>query len=104
MWFKNITSYLGKAVQSDTGVSSLSLIIVSISVMATITMIVICVCILFEMFKNYTIASSLEGYAAIISAVATLVAAVGVPKAINNYGESKFRHQHKDELEDEDND
>ena len=46
-----------------------------------------------EMLFSHTIASSVEGYASIITALAGLVAAVGVPKAINNYGENKFRKE-----------
>ena len=91
MWFKKIVDYLGKAVKSNTGISSLSLIVVAIGVMAVITLIVICVCMLIEMITNHTISSSLEGYASIVTAIATLVGAVGIPKAINNYGENKYK-------------
>lgn len=97
---KNIVTYLDKAIKSNTGVSSLSLIVVSIGVMAIITLVVICLCMLIEMLFNHTIASSLDGYASIITSIATLVGAVGIPKAINNYGENKFKqkqHTEKDE-------
>ena len=87
----NIVTYLGKAVKSNTGVSSLSLIVVSIGIMAIVTLIVICLCMLIEMLFNHTISSSLDGYASIITSIATLVGAVGIPKAINNYGENKFK-------------
>lgn len=90
--FKRIIEYLAKAVQSNTGVSSISLILVVIGVMSILVLAVICVCMLVEVFSNNTITSSLDGYAAIITAVAGLIAAVGLPKALNNYGENKFRH------------
>ena len=98
MWFSNVIDYLGKAVRSNTGVSSLSLIVVALGVMSVIILVVICICLLIEVCTSKTIVSSLDGYAAIITAVAGLVAAVGIPKAINNYSENKFR---KEKLEDE---
>lgn len=101
MWFKNTREYLAKAVQRNTGVSSLSWLVVAIGVLAIITVMVVCICMLVEMLVNFTIASSLEGYAAIIGSVATLVAAVGIPKAINNYGENKFRRDNVEPNEDE---
>lgn len=45
---------------------------------------------LVEVLTNHTISSSLDGYAAIIGAVAGLITSVGLPKAINNYSENKF--------------
>ena len=89
--FKNIFNYLGQAVKSNTGISSISLILVAIGVMSVIVLIVICICMLVEVFTSKTITSSLDGYAAIITAVAGLIAAVGLPKALNNYGENKFK-------------
>ena len=89
--FKGVINYLGKAVKSNTGVSSISLILVAIGVMSVIVLIVICICMLVEVFTTKTIVSSLDGYAAIITAVAGLLAAVGLPKALNNYGENKYR-------------
>ena len=46
---------------------------------------------LVEVIANHTISSSLDGYAAIIASVAGLITSVGIPKAINNYGENKYR-------------
>ena len=88
--FKKIVNYLGRAVQSNTGVSSISLILVAIGIMAVIVLIVICICMLVEVFTAKTIMSSLDGYASIITAVASLVASVGLPKALNNFGEYKY--------------
>lgn len=96
MWFKKILDYLDKAVKSNTGISSLSLIVVAIGIMSIITLIVICICMMIEILTAKTIVSSLEGYAAIITAVAGLIAAVGIPKAINNFGENKYRKRKKD--------
>ena len=100
MWFKSVFSYLGKAVRSNTGISSISLITVAIGVMSVIVLIVICICMMIEVITSKTIVSSLEGYAAIITSIAGLVAAVGLPKALNNYGESKYRKSHLSEDED----
>ena len=86
-----VINYLKKAIQSNTGVSSLSLIMVAVGIMSIIVLIVICICMLVEMFSAHTIASSLDGYAAIIGAVAGLITAAGLPKAINNYGENKYK-------------
>ena len=97
MWFKKVISYLGKAVKSNTGVSSLSLIAVALGVMSVIVLIVICICMLIEAIATKTIVSSLDGYAAIITAIAGLVASVGIPKAINNYSENKFNKQNNRE-------
>ena len=88
--FKKVFDYLGLAVKSNTGISSLSLIVVAVGVMSIATLIVICTCMMVEIYFNHTIASSLEGYASIITSIATLVGAVGIPKAINNYGEYKY--------------
>ena len=98
MWFKSILDYLGKAVRSNTGVSSLSLITVGVGVVSLLVLIVICTCMLVEVITTHTITASLDGYAAIIGAVAGLITSVGLPKAINNYGENKF-NQHIQEEE-----
>lgn len=89
--FNNILNYLNKAVSSNTGISSLSLITVAIGIMAVIMLVVICICMLVEVLTTHTIASSLDGYGAIIASVAGLITSVGLPKAINNYGENKYR-------------
>lgn len=92
MIFKKIIDYLDSAVKSNTGVSSLSLIVVAVGIMAVITLIVVCICLLVEVFTSHTIASSLDGYAAIIASIAGLITSVGIPKAINNYGENKYKN------------
>ena len=92
MIFKKIIDYLDSAVKSNTGVSSLSLIVVAVSIMAVITLLVVCICLLVEVFTSHTIASSLDGYAAIIASIAGLITSVGIPKAINNYGENKYKN------------
>lgn len=92
MIFKKIIDYLDRAVKSNTGISSLSLIVVAVGIMAVITLIVVCICLLVEVFTSHTIASSLDGYAAIIASIAGLITSVGIPKAINNYGENKYKN------------
>lgn len=91
MIFKKVIDYLDSAVKSNTGVSSLSLIVVAVGIMAVITLVVVCICLLVEVFTSHTIASSLDGYAAIIASIAGLITSVGIPKAINNYGENKYK-------------
>lgn len=93
MIVKKIIDYLGRAIQSNTGVSSLSLVVVLSGIMAVIILVVICICMLVEVIATHTIASSLDGYAAIIGAVAGLIASVVLPKAINNYGENKYNNK-----------
>ena len=100
--FKKLTNYLKRAVESNTGVSTLSLVVVAIGIMAVMVLIVICVCMMVEVIATHTISSSLEGYAAIIGAVSTLIASVGIPKAINNYGENKYNRGRKKAIEQED--
>ena len=92
MIFKKVIDYLDSAVKSNTGVSSLSLIVVTVGIMAVITLVVLCICLLVEVFTSHTIASSLDGYAAIIASIAGLITSVGIPKAINNYGENKYKN------------
>ena len=92
MIFKKIIDYLDSAVKSNTGVSSLSLIVVAVGIIAVITLVVVCICLLVEVFTSHTIASSLDGYAAIIASIAGLITSVGIPKAINNYGENKYKN------------
>lgn len=92
-FIKNIKEYLDKAIRSNTGVSSLSLIMVAIGIMSVVILMVICICLITEVLSSHTIASSLEGYAQIIAAVAGLITSVGLPKAINNYGENKFKRR-----------
>ena len=91
MWFKRAIDYSDKAVKSNTGISSLSWLVVMVGWLIILTILVINVCMMIEMIIAHTIASSIEGYASIITALASLAAAVGIPKAINNYGENKFR-------------
>lgn len=87
---RNIKEYLDRAIRSNTGVSSLSLIMVAIGIMSVVILMVICICLIIEVISSHTISSSLEGYAQIIASVAGLITSVGLPKAINNYGENKF--------------
>lgn len=89
---KKFIDYISKAVESNTGVSSLSLVCVLTGIMSVVILIVICVCLLVEVFTTHTISASLDGYAAIIASVAGLITSVGIPKAINNYGENKYRN------------
>ena len=91
MWLKRAINYSDKAVKSNTGISSLSWLVVIVGWLIVITILVIDICMMVEMILTHTIASSIEGYASIITALAGLAAAVGIPKAINNYGENKFR-------------
>lgn len=98
-WIHNIKDYLDKAVRSNTGVSSLSLIMIAIGIMSVVILVVICICLITEVIFSHTIASSLEGYAQIIGAVAGLITSVGLPKAINNYGENKFNRNKKTECD-----
>ena len=90
---RQILNYLNRAIQSNTGISPLSLIMVAISIMAVAVLIVICICMLIEVITTHTITSSLDGYAAIIASVAGLITSAGLPKAINNYGENKYRNK-----------
>lgn len=92
---KKFIDYLSKAVRSNTGISSLSLIVVFIGMMSVVILIVVCICLLTEVMTTHTVTASLDGYAAIIGAVAGLITSVGLPKAINNYGENKFKGQNK---------
>jgi len=66
---------------------------VLIGIMSVVILMVICICMLVEVFTTHTITSSLDGYAAIIASVAGLITSVGIPKAMNNYGENKYRKQ-----------
>ena len=95
--FYRITNYLGSAIRSNTGISSLSLCMVFIGVMAVIILIVICICMMVEVLTTHTISASLDGYAAIIASVAGLITSVGIPKALNNYGENKYKTSIKEE-------
>lgn len=95
-WLKDIQNYLGQIIRNNTGVSSLSFIMVTIGIMSILLLLVICICMLIEVIYNHTIATSLDGYAAIIGAVAGLITSVGIPKAINNYSENKFKRPHND--------
>ena len=97
--FKNVINYLDRAVQSNTGVSSLSLIVVSAGIMSVVILIVISVCMLVEVLATKTVTASLDGYAAIIGAVAGLITSVVLPKAINNYGENKYRIKETEDIE-----
>ena len=90
MWNK-VLKYLGLAVERNTGVSSLSLVVVMAGVLSVIILLVICICMLVEVIATKTISTSLDGYAAIIASVAGLIASVVLPKAINNYGENKYK-------------
>ena len=98
--FKKVLNYLNSAVRSNTGVSSLSLITVAIGIMSIVILIVICICMLVEVLSSKTIVSALDGYAAIITAVAGLIVSVGLPKALNNYSENKFNRKKKKEEDD----
>lgn len=93
---KKFIDYLSKAVRSNTGVSSLSFIMVLIGIMSVIILIVICLCLMIEVITTHTISASLDGYAAIIASTAGLITAAGLPKAINNYGENKYKKDHLD--------
>ena len=96
-WLGTILQYLDRAVKSNTGISSLSLITVGIGVMSVIMLAVICICMLIEVISTHTITTSLDGYAAIIGAIAGLIAAAGMPKALNNYSENRYNNDNNDD-------
>lgn len=96
--FNKTVSYLGKAIKSNTGVSSLSLLVVVTGIIAVIILLTVVFCMIVEIIVNSTIASSLEGYASIIREVALLLTSVVIPKAINNYGENKYRRKKDDDF------
>lgn len=54
-----------------------------------------------EVIHNHTISTSLDGYAAIIGAVAGLITSAGLPKAINNYSENKFKSHNDNDHDNE---
>lgn len=54
---------------------------------------------LVEVLATKTVTASLDGYAAIIGAVAGLITSVVLPKAINNYGENKYRIKETEDIE-----
>lgn len=87
-----LIAYLSKAIRSNTGISSLSLIMVAIGLMSVILLLVICICLLVEVLTTHTVSSSLDGYAAIIASIAGLITSIGLPKALNNYGENKYKN------------
>lgn len=89
---RKVISYISQAIRSNTGISSLSLIMVAIGIMSVVVLLVICACMLIEVCHSHTIQASLDGYAAIIASIAGLITSVGLPKAINNYGESKYKN------------
>lgn len=94
-----VLTYLNKLITRNTGVSSLSFILVALCIMSVLVIAVICACMIVEIVTMHTITSSLDGYASMIGAIAGLVTAVGLPKAINNYGEHKYKN--KEEKQDE---
>lgn len=89
---KKLLVYLHKVIASNTGIPTISFLAVAVGIMSLMLLADICICMLVEVYYTHTISASLEGYAAMIGAVAGLLTSVALPKAINNYGENKYKN------------
>ena len=78
---KNPTSYFGKLIDNNTGVSSKNFFLIVVTLIGCLLLLVPAFTLTFEVICMHTITTSLEGFASYIAAVASLFATAGITKA-----------------------
>ena len=78
---KKKKSYFAKLIGNNTGVSSKNFFLIVVTVIGCLLLLVPAFTLTFEVIFTHTIATSLEGFASYIAAVAGLFATAGITKA-----------------------
>ena len=90
---KNPTSYFGKLIDNNTGVSSKNFFLIVVTLIGCLLLLVPAFTLTFEVICMHTITTSLEGFASYIAAVASLFATAGITKAWSEKYERPYDSQ-----------
>jgi len=90
-------NYFKKLIQNNTGVSSKNFFLVVVTLIGCVLLLIPAFTLTIEVIFNHTIATSLEGFAAYIGAVASLFATAGITKAWSEKFECKKREEENEE-------
>ena len=95
---KNPTSYFGKLIDNNTGVSSKNFFLIVVTLIGCLLLLVPAFTLTFEVICMHTITTSLEGFASYIAADAGLFATAGITKAWSEKYEKQYNeHEIKEE-------
>lgn len=89
-------NYFGKLVGNNTGVSSKNFFLVIVTLIGCLLLFVPAFALVYEVIKNGTIATSLDGFAAYIASVASLFATAGITKAWSEKFENRKGEEPKE--------
>ena len=78
---KKKKSYFAKLISNNTGVSSKNFFLIVVTLIGCLLLLVPAFTLIFEVIFTHTIATSIEGFASYIAAVAGLFATAGITKA-----------------------
>lgn len=91
-------NFLKKLIANNTGISSKNFFLVVVTFIGCLLLLVPVFALSIEVFFTHTIASSLEGFAAYIGAVASLFATAGLTKAWSEKYEHKITKEEFEEF------
>lgn len=101
---KNPTSYFGKLIDNNTGVSSKNFFLIVVTLIGCLLLLVPAFTLTFEVIFTHTITTSLDGFASYIAAVAGLFATAGITKAWSEkYERPYINHEMKEQETTEEN-
>ena len=96
---KKKKSYFAKLISNNTGVSSKNFFLIVVTLIGCLLLLVPAFTLIFEVIFTHTIATSIEGFASYIAAVAGLFATAGITKAWSEKYERPYDSQ---EIKEED--
>ena len=96
---KKKKSYFAKLISNNTGVSSKNFFLIVVTLIGCLLLLVPVFTLIFEVIFTHTIATSIEGFASYIAAVAGLFATAGITKAWSEKYEKPYNSQEIKESE-----
>lgn len=84
-----MTTWFGKLIRNNTGVSSKNFFLVSVTIIGLLLLLVPGVALMIEVVNNKTITTDLTGMAAYVGAVASIFGTAGLTKAWSEKFEQK---------------
>ena len=101
---KKKKSYFAKLISNNTGVSSKNFFLIVVTLIGCLLLLVPVFTLIFEVIFTHTIATSIEGFASYIAAVAGLFATAGITKAWSEkYERPYINHEIKEQETTEEN-
>lgn len=88
-WWGKTTEYLGKLVESNSGVSSKAFFLVAVTIIGCVLLIITGFVLVWEVMHNGTIQTDLTGLAAFVGSISSLFVSAGITKAWGDKADAK---------------